>query len=89
MDLIYTDTKGKELGVVYTTLDMEIGEEATNDFEIEYKRSEWDGTVENGWVLCSGNRVWRHSPGNKNQHKDEYHYGERIYLAWNDDEKDH
>ena len=48
MDLIYTDTKGKELGVVYTTLDMEIGEEATNDFEIEYKRSEWDGTVENG-----------------------------------------
>ena len=37
MDLIYTDTKGKELGVVYTTLDMEIGEEATNDFEIEYK----------------------------------------------------
>lgn len=39
--------------------------------------------------LCSGNRVWRHSPGNKNQHKDEYHYGERIYLAWNDDEKDH
>lgn len=38
MDLIYTDTKGKELGVVYTTLDMEIGEEATNDFEIPESR---------------------------------------------------
>ena len=55
MELIHTDTKGKELGVVYTTLDMEIGEDATNDFEIEYKRSEWDGTVENGcffYVVC-------------------------------------
>ena len=82
MDLIYTDTKGKELGVVYTTLDMEIGEEATNDFEIEYKRSEWDGTVENGCFFYVPETEFGGIVR-------ENHYGERIYLAWNDDEKDH
>lgn len=48
MELIYTDTQGKELGYVNAAIDMEVGEDASNDFEVEFKRYEWDGTVENG-----------------------------------------
>ena len=47
MELIYTDTQGKELGYVNAAIDMEVGEDASNDFEVEFKRYEWDGTVEN------------------------------------------
>lgn len=49
MELIYTDLKGKELGyILNANVDMEIGEDekdSINDFEIEFKRSGWDGTV--------------------------------------------
>ena len=52
MELIYTDPIGKELGyILNANVDMEIGEDeksSINDFEIEFKRSGWNGTVEFG-----------------------------------------
>lgn len=52
MELIYTDPNGKELGyILNANIDMEIGEDeknSINDFEIEFKRSGWDGTIEFG-----------------------------------------
>ena len=55
MELIYTDPNGKELGyILNANIDMEIGEDeknSINDFEIEFKRSGWDGTIEFGSQL--------------------------------------
>ena len=52
MELIYTDSTGKELDfVLNANIDMEIGEDekdSINDFEVEYKRSDWTGLVEFG-----------------------------------------
>ena len=52
MELVYTDPIGKELGyILNANVDMEIGEDeksSINDFEIEFKRSGWNGTVEFG-----------------------------------------
>ena len=52
MELIYTDPIGKELGyILNANVDMEIGEDeksSINDFEIEFERSGWNGTVEFG-----------------------------------------
>lgn len=52
MDLIKTDRYGRSLGIVQgNTVDFEIGvdnSDSINDFEIEMKRWQWDGSIEYG-----------------------------------------
>lgn len=52
MDLIRTDTTGRALGyVLNANIDFEIGDDESNsinDFEVEYKRWNWDGSVTYG-----------------------------------------
>ncbi len=57
MDLIYTDATGKELGFVQkANIDFEVGEDekdSVNDFEVEFKRYDWDGMPTYGCRLFS------------------------------------
>lgn len=57
MDLIRTDIYGKELGyVMNANIDFEVGSEekdSINDFELEFKRWYWDGSVMCGCRMVS------------------------------------
>lgn len=49
MDLIKTDANGREIGyVMNANIDFEIGDndDSINDFEVEFKRWHWDGTID-------------------------------------------
>ena len=58
MELIQTDTSGKELGnIMKANIDFEVGEEkdSINDFEVEFKRYYWTGDVKMGCRIFSPN----------------------------------
>lgn len=57
MELIRTDIYGQELGhVLNANIDFEIGEsDNINDFEIEFKRWYWDGSIQYGSRIYSPN----------------------------------
>ena len=52
MELIWTDSNGRELGYIQNAnIDMEIGEDekdSINDFEIEFARRNWNGELNSG-----------------------------------------
>ena len=52
MDLIKTDQYGRQIGYVQgANIDFEVGadeSDSINDFEIELKRWNWDGSIEYG-----------------------------------------
>ena len=49
MDLIKTDQYGRPAGIVNgSKIDFEISVDGANDFEIEMKRWEWDGSITYG-----------------------------------------
>lgn len=52
MELIRTDEQGRELGYVLNgNIDMEVGEDeknSINDFEVEFRRENWDGGITYG-----------------------------------------
>lgn len=57
MELIRTDKYGRELGyVLKANIDFEVGEDeqdSINDFEVEFKRRYWDGSIEDGSRMYS------------------------------------
>ena len=57
MELIRTDIYGQELGnILNANIDFEIGEsDNINDFEIEFKRWHWDGSIQYGSRIYSPN----------------------------------
>lgn len=92
MELIYTDSTGKELGfVLNANIDMEIGEDeknSINDFEVEYKRSDWTGLVEFGSQMYVPDTEYGGiRTGIIYEYKIKQYYSKGIYLAGNDDKE--
>lgn len=58
MDLVRTGIDGREEGFLYgVNVDFEIGEadDAINDFEVEFRRPDWNGDIEEGCRIFSPN----------------------------------
>ena len=58
MELIWTDSNGRELGYIQNAnIDMEIGEDekdSINDFEIEFARRNWNGELVGAGFMFQG-----------------------------------